>query len=37
MVAFQHFKRGSRLVKARINARQDRRRKARKLGKNFEG
>jgi|GEM_PF-714429 hypothetical protein len=37
MVAFQHFKRGSHLVKARINARQGRRRKARKLGKNFEG
>ncbi len=37
VVAFQHFKRGSHLVKSRINARQNRRRKARKLGKNFEG
>jgi hypothetical protein len=33
MVALQHFKRGSHLVKSRINARQRMRRKARKLGK----
>jgi hypothetical protein len=33
MVAFQHLKRGSHLVKSRINARQKMRRKARKLGK----
>ncbi len=37
MVAVQQFKRGSHLVKSRINARQDKRRRARKLGKNFEG
>jgi hypothetical protein len=33
MAEFQHFKRGSHLVKTRINARQKMRRKARKLGK----
>jgi hypothetical protein len=36
MAAFQHFKRGSHLVKSRINARQQKRRKARKLGKEVE-
>ena len=33
MSEFQHFKRGSHLVKSRINARQNMRRKAKKLGK----
>jgi hypothetical protein len=33
MVASQQFKRGSHLVKSRINARQNKRRRARKAGK----
>jgi hypothetical protein len=33
MVATQQFKRGSHLVKSRINARQNKRRRERKAGK----
>jgi hypothetical protein len=37
MVSSQGFKRGSRMVKSKINARQDKRRRAKKAGKYYAG